>query len=194
MRKIKYSVFNESKVIAFAVSIIYFYKIFDYCTYMILLSQIYNVVFFSVIIVILQYTNASDRTILFIIRSVGIFLATGAYFSSRYTVPISHTVFIAISVGSIFLSKFGNLKADPFTQSTRSSHTNIRPTSNSSKDSELKYRYDMQQKRISELEEENIRLKSLVEQQSRAPISVVEVVPISEKEQTSSEKNSSSSS
>lgn len=66
MRKLKNPVFNESKIIAFSM---------------------YNVAFFAVIVIILQFTRATNRELLYILRSTGIILGTG------------------ISVAAVFLTK-----------------------------------------------------------------------------------------
>eukprot|EP00029_Vermamoeba_vermiformis_P003667 TRINITY_DN14207_c0_g1_i1.p1 TRINITY_DN14207_c0_g1~~TRINITY_DN14207_c0_g1_i1.p1 ORF type:complete len:770 (-),score=68.29 TRINITY_DN14207_c0_g1_i1:85-2394(-) len=87
IRKLKYPVFNESKIIAFSM---------------------YNVVFFAIIVIILQFTRATGRELLYILRSTGIILGT------------------SISVATMFLTKLTMNKSRSGANSSLS-HRNSAP-------------------------------------------------------------------
>lgn len=41
------------------------------------LHQMYNAAFFAILVIVLQFTNATERNLLYILRSAGIMLGTG---------------------------------------------------------------------------------------------------------------------
>lgn len=73
IRKLRYSVYNESKIIAFSVSLKN-----DTSSRSLLTSfQMYNAAFFATLVIVLQFTQATERDLLYILRSAGIMLGTG---------------------------------------------------------------------------------------------------------------------
>jgi hypothetical protein len=93
IRKLRYSVYNESKIIAFSM---------------------YNAAFFATLVIVLQFTQATERDLLYILRSAGIMLGT------------------AVSVATLFVTKLtmnrekhsNSFKSAGFTSSTYGSSNN----------------------------------------------------------------------
>lgn len=122
IRKLRYSLFNESKIIAFSM---------------------YNATFFATLVIILQFTKATERELLYILRSAGIILGTG------------------ISVATLFVSKL-TMSREKHSSSFKSKTSS---NSNSSKHNTVYGSGDQQrvfelQKRVEEKEEEIKSLKS----------------------------------
>ncbi len=67
----------------------------------------YNAAFFAILVIVLQFTHATERELLYILRSAGIMLGTGTSMRLRFDTltRVTDPLITAVSVATLFVTK-----------------------------------------------------------------------------------------
>lgn len=128
----------------------------------------YNVVFFAIVLIILQFTNAADRTVLYLVRSfiifVGTFLTVGTLFGSKFAI-LNHR---AGDKGSEY--KRGSTGTTKYSTGTNPSRSNQSETSDdiAQENERLKLELQKNAKELEELRKELDALRNKIEDASKS--------------------------